>query len=83
MPAMGDMSNLSRDPEIDLEELRARLRRMDDAELIRFGKAGAFLCSPAAQPFGGKYPPRREFVIQLEAAREEWRRRKAQAKLNF
>jgi len=80
---MGDMSNLSRDTEIDLEELRARLREMDDDELLRYGKAGAYMCSPAAQPFGGRIPPRREFVIQLEEAREEWRRRKRQGKLNF
>jgi len=35
LEALGDMSNLSRDTEIDLEELRARLREMDDDELLR------------------------------------------------
>jgi hypothetical protein len=54
---------------IDLEGLRARLRKMTDAELIRFGKAGRFLCRPS------KEPPRECFLIALKEAREEWRRR--------
>jgi hypothetical protein len=44
--------------DIDLEQLRARLRKMSDAELIRFGKAARFLCCP------GKEPPREAFVVQ-------------------
>jgi hypothetical protein len=59
--------------EIDLEELQARLRKMSDTELRRFGKAAAAMCSPRANL--GK-PPRKAFVIQLEEARAEWRRRK-------
>jgi hypothetical protein len=54
---------------INLEELRARLRKMTDAELIRFGRAARFLCRP------GKEPPREAFVVQLEEARAEYRRR--------
>jgi hypothetical protein len=57
---------------IDLEELRARLRKMTDAELLRFGKAARNLCSPEAKL--GK--SREAFVIQLEEARAEWKRRK-------
>jgi hypothetical protein len=47
---------------IDLDELRSRLRKMTDADLIAFGKAARHMCSPAANL--GK-PPREPFVIQL------------------
>jgi hypothetical protein len=56
---------------INLEELRARLRKMTDAELIRFGKAARFMRHPGRN---GE-PPRECFVIQFEEARAEWRRR--------
>jgi hypothetical protein len=49
--------------EIVLEKLRARLRRMTDEELIRFGKDVRRL---AENPF----------QRQLEEARKEWKRRK-------
>ena len=42
--------------DIDLDDLRARLRKMTDAELIAFGKAARHMCSPAANL--GKPPPR-------------------------
>jgi hypothetical protein len=58
---------------VDLEQLRARLRKMTDADLLRFGKAGKYMCSPEANM--GK-PPRKAFVIQLEEARQEWKRRR-------
>jgi hypothetical protein len=58
---------------VDLDELRARLRKMTDADLIEFGKAARYMCSPKANL--GK-PPRQSFVIQLREARAEWRRRK-------
>jgi hypothetical protein len=58
---------------VDLDELRARLRKMTDAELIAFGKAARYMCSPAANL--GK-PPREVFVMQLKEARAEWRRRR-------
>ncbi len=61
---------------IDLDQLRERLKRFSDQELIRFGKASRYMCSPQAQPFGGKQPPDQVFVVQLKKAREEWRRRK-------
>ena len=58
--------------EVDLEAYRARLRKLTDEELIREGKAGRYLCLPMAN-FGK--PPRKVFVIQLEEAKAEWRRR--------
>jgi len=59
---------------VDLIGLRSRLSRMSEAELISFGKAAAHMCSPQANL--GK-PPRTPFLVQLEEARAEWRRRKA------
>jgi hypothetical protein len=48
---------------------------MTDQQLRKFGEAGKFMCSPGANL--GK-PPRKEFVIQLNEARGEWRRRKGE-----
>jgi hypothetical protein len=59
---------------VDIEALRARLKRMDDRAFLSFGEAAAFLCRPE-QCVHGK--PREIFVIQLREAREEWRRRRA------
>jgi len=42
--------------ELDLDQFRARLRKMIDQELIREGKAGRYMCSPMAN-FGK--PPRK------------------------
>jgi hypothetical protein len=56
----------------DIEKLRERLRKMTDAQPLEFGRDGRQLCSPEAN-FGK--PPREVFVIQLEEARAEWRRR--------
>jgi hypothetical protein len=61
--------------DINLEQLRARLRKMTDSELRRFGRAARFMCSPGANL--GK-PPREAFVVQLREARAEWGRRKAE-----
>ena len=55
-----------------VEALRSRLRKMNDAELLRFGQDAKFMCSPIANM--GK-APREEFAIQLREARAEWRRR--------
>jgi len=71
---MSNLSGIAIQTDIDLEQLRARLRKMTDTELRRFGKAAKFMCSPGANL--GK-PPRECFVIQLEEARAEWRRRKS------
>ena len=44
------MYRFAQDDGIDLEELRARLRKMSDEQLLRFGKAGRFLCRAANHP---------------------------------
>jgi len=57
---------------IDIPKLRERLQRMSNKELREFGKACAHMCSPKAnfnKPLSG------DFVIQLEEARKEWKRR--------
>jgi hypothetical protein len=57
---------------VDVEELRWRLRQMSDEKLRKFGKAARYMVSPTANM--GK-PPLPDFVLQLEEARAEWRRR--------
>jgi hypothetical protein len=66
------MYTFASDSPIDLDALRARLARMSDKELARFGRAATYMCSPEVNM--GK-PPREAFLIQLREAREEWRRR--------
>jgi hypothetical protein len=56
----------------DIEQLRARLRKMSDKELIQFGKDVRYLCSPEAS-FGK--PPLEVWAMQLREGCEEWRRR--------
>ena len=58
-----------------MNDLRARLCKMTDTELLAFGKSARYMCSPVANL--GK-APRDPFVIQLREAREEWRRRTAE-----
>ncbi len=70
----------NKDGEVDLESLRARLRKMDDEELRRYGRAAKSMCSPEANM---RKPPRQTFIIQLEEARAEWDRRKAAASASF
>ena len=62
--------------EVDLEELRERLRKMTDQQLRQFGDAAKFMCSKRAN---GNQPPRKAFLVQLGEARAEWRRRKTHA----
>ena len=50
---------------IDLDELRARLRAMDDRMLKHWGQSAAHMCSAVAN-LGAE--PRPEFVLQLEEA---------------
>jgi hypothetical protein len=66
------MYDLAGEHELDLEALRARLRRMSDRELLRFGKSARYMCSPEAN-LGQE--PRQAFVIQLREAEKEWRLR--------
>ena len=61
---------------VDIEDLRARLRKMTDAELLRFGKDNRYMCSSYTNM--GK-APLEAFVIQLREARAEWRRRHPKA----
>jgi len=51
----------------ELEELRKRLSKMSDEELVRFGKAARSLCRDPRCP--------ETFKCQLEEAIAEWRRR--------
>jgi hypothetical protein len=57
---------------LNVNALRTRLRKMSDEELRKFGKAARYIVSPTANM--GK-PPLPDFVLQLEEARAEWRRR--------
>jgi hypothetical protein len=56
----------------NIEELRQRLRKMSDEKLREYGEAARYMCSPRAML--GK-PPLPVYVIQLEEATAEWRRR--------
>jgi hypothetical protein len=51
----------------ELEQLRTRLRKMSDAQLVSFGKAARSLCRDPKCPD--------VFKLQLQEARVEWRRR--------
>jgi len=55
----------------ELEQLRTRLRKMTDAQLVNFGKAARFLCREPKCP--------EVFKRQLEEAKTEWRRRHPKA----
>ena len=57
---------------LDVDALQRRLKKMSDEELRKFGKAASYMVSPTANM--GK-PPLPTFVLQLEEARAEWRRR--------
>ena len=61
------MDPSARDESIDVKGLRIRLRKMSEAELLRFGQAARYMCSD-------KCPPP-NFVTQLKEARAEWKRR--------
>jgi hypothetical protein len=56
----------------DVDALRARLRKMSDEQLRDFGKAARYMVSPRANMGKAPLPA---FVLQLEEARAEWRRR--------
>ena len=61
----------------DVDALRARLKKMSDEQLRDFGTAARYLVSRFANM--GK-PALPTFVLQLEEARAEWRRRHPQEK---
>jgi hypothetical protein len=45
---------------------------MTEQPLRQFGEAAKFMCSKRAH---GNQPPRKPFLVQLEEARAEWKRR--------
>jgi len=57
---------------LDVEQLKERLRRMSDDELVRFGEAACYMCSPKANLNKPALPI---FALQLDEVRAEWRRR--------
>jgi hypothetical protein len=59
--------------ELELQGLRKHLRRMSDSKLLRFGQAAKHACHRSA---GAKGTDRVVLVMQLQAARQEWNRRK-------
>jgi hypothetical protein len=52
----------------DLEQHRERLRKMTDEQLLEHGKAARFMVKSDKNPLP-------VYVIQLNEARAEWRRR--------
>jgi hypothetical protein len=46
MAGLNSVGFSNSDNEVDLEGLRARLRKMPDAELLRYGQAAKSMCSP-------------------------------------
>src|SRR5215471_8183565 len=69
---IGGMYDFTADEQVDREALRRRLQGMSDEQLIRFGAGARRMCSPGS--YWGD-APRRAWVIQLEEAVAEWRRR--------
>jgi hypothetical protein len=57
----------------ELEQLRNRLRKMTDAQLVSFGKAARSLCRDLRCPD--------TFKRQLQEARAEWKRRHPKAQI--
>ena len=57
---------------LNVDDLRARLRKMSDGKLHEFGEAARYMVSPKANL--GK-PPLPVYVLQLEETVAEWRRR--------
>lgn len=66
------MYRFATDSPVDLAELRERFQRMTEEQLVAFGKAARYMCTPKANL--GRLP-REPFVIQLREACAEWRRR--------
>jgi len=57
----------------DLRQLRLRLGKMDNCELLRFGQAARYR---GISPQGHSAPPADDCLLQLREARAEWKRRK-------
>jgi hypothetical protein len=56
----------------NVDDVRARLRKMSDEKLIEYGAAARYMVTPEAN-FGK--PPSADSVMQLEECIAEWRRR--------
>jgi hypothetical protein len=56
--------------EFDIQQFRAQIAKMSDAELISMGRILRSLCEPRLVS-----PNKSTFDIQLEECRAEWRRR--------
>jgi hypothetical protein len=67
------------DEPLDLPKFRELIRKMTYEQLLRNGRAAAYMASPASA-YG---PVRQTWVQQLEELRAEWRRRKNQAVCNI
>lgn len=61
----------------NVDELREHLRKISDPELHKSGQAAPHMVTPKANP---GQPPPDVFVIQLDAVRKGWKRRKSQPK---
>ena len=61
---------------VDLVALRGRLQQMSDDELVKFGREIRKLVYPLTYDHHRK-PSVSAFSIQLDEARDEWRRRRA------
>jgi hypothetical protein len=77
-PAWTQRPSNAMDRSVDLGALRARLEKMTDDELVKFGRQVRGLCYPLTYDGDGK-PTISAFDVQLEEARREWRRRKAKS----
>jgi hypothetical protein len=60
------------DEPLDVEVLRADLRKMDDPELLRYGQMQKAKCGPEAN-LGEE--PREVIATKLRECRAEWKRR--------
>ena len=74
---MADLNSVgfsSSEDEVDVEGVRARLRKMSDVGLARDIQLGEKFCSPQVN---FRRPPRKVYVIQLAEARAELERRRS------
>jgi hypothetical protein len=55
----------------DIEQIRERIHRMSDGDLLRYGQASRY----RADPKNNQGNPNPAFQIQLDEARAEWKRR--------
>ena len=67
----GETMSIADEP-FDLENVRKRLAKFTDAELMEYGKAARYMCTPEAHL--GK-PPRDIDLTLLRECKAEWLRR--------